>query len=71
MAEMRQVAGVCDDIKTCPKIFKEEEAAVVQGAEVLSGDDAYARLHLAPGETAVRIPAHLILEAADRLREEM
>lgn len=69
MAELRQVAGICDDIKTCPKIFTEEVGfAVIQGDEI--GDAIRGQLYLAPGETAVRIPAHLILDAAKRLMEQ-
>jgi hypothetical protein len=64
---LRQVAGTCDDIETCPKVFDDGEHAVVQGDMV----DAATRghLHLGPGETAVRLPRRLILDAARRLTE--
>lgn len=68
MAKLRQVAGVCDDLKTCPKIWVDEGSAVIQGDEI--NEATSAQLYLAPGETAVRIPTHLILDAAQRLMEE-
>lgn len=68
MAGLRQIAGDCDDIKTCPTIFEDEEEVVVQGDEIDAATRA--QLHLGQGETAVRIPAKLILDAAKRLLEQ-
>lgn len=59
---LNKLAGDCDDLKTCPGIFDEGEHVRVQGPEAVDG------LTLGPGETGVRIPVHLILEAAERLK---
>lgn len=67
MAEMRQVAGTCDDLKTCPKVWDEGVTAVIQGDAVID-DATLSQIHLGPGEIAVRIPAHLIIEAAKHLK---
>lgn len=61
--ELDKLAGDCDDLQTCPAVWAEGDAVRVQGPEDAEG------LPLGAGETGVRIPAHLILEAADRIRE--
>lgn len=61
---LKKLAGDCDDLKTCPGIFDEGEDVRVQGPELVDG------LHLGAGETGVRIPKHLIIEAAKRLLGE-
>lgn len=61
---LKKLAGDCDDLKTCPGIFDEGGHVRVQGPELVEG------LILGPGETGVRIPAHLIIEAAKRLQGE-
>jgi hypothetical protein len=63
---LRQVAGTCDDIETCPKVFDAGEDVVVQGYD-LDGETRR-QLHLPAGEAAVRLPRQLILDAARRLK---
>ncbi len=60
---LEKLAGDCDDLKTCPGVFAEEDFVRVQGPEVADG------LNLGAGETGVRVPAKLILEAARQLME--
>ena len=59
---LKKLAGDCDDLKTCPGIFDEGEDVRVQGPELVAG------LTLGDGETGVRIPKHLIIEAAKRIQ---
>ena len=61
---LKKLAGDCDDLKTCPGIFDEGEHVRVQGPEMADG------LILGADETGVRIPKHLIIEAAKRLMGE-
>lgn len=56
---------------TCPAVFAIDEEpgeAVVQGY-VVTDAEALARLDLPPGETVVRIPRELLIEAAARLAD--
>jgi len=64
---LRQVAGGCDDIQTCPGVFVEGEDVVVQGYVIDA--DTEAQLRFATNESAVRLPRQLILEAAQALTE--
>lgn len=59
---LKKLAGDCDDLKTCPGVFDEGDHVRVQGPELVDG------LHLGVGETGVRIPKHLIIEAAKQLQ---
>jgi len=64
---LRQVAGDCDDIQTCPGVFEEGDDVVVQGYEI--GAETRAQLRLGTDESAVRLPRKLILDAAQRMAE--
>jgi hypothetical protein len=65
---LRQVAGGCDDIQTCPGVFEEGDDVVVQGYEI--GVETRAQLRFGADESAVRLPRKLILDAARRLTED-
>ncbi|WP_203901061.1 hypothetical protein [Virgisporangium aliadipatigenens] len=64
---LRQIAGLCDDVKTCPKIFEDGSDVVVQGYDLDSATEG--QLYLPDGESAVRLPGQLVLDAARRLIE--
>lgn len=54
---------------TCPMVFaidERKDEAVVQGVTVTDAA-VLAQLNLAPGETAVRVPRSLLVDAAARL----
>ncbi len=56
---------------TCPTVFAIDEGkgeAVVQGYTVTDAE-ALAQMSLPPGESAVRVPLRLLLEAAARLED--
>jgi hypothetical protein len=62
---LRKLAGDCSDGVTCPAVYAEdEETVIVQGYEVAS----ITALPPAPdGETRVRLPRAMLLEAAREL----
>ena len=75
MTHLRKLAGdPCDDVVTCPAVYLDDaiqidgDNAIVQGAQILD-DGTLAELRFGPGETAVRLPVKLILDAARRLTE--
>lgn len=66
---LRRVAGGCDDGYTCPAVFVggEQETVVVQGYRV-EDRATLGQLELPDGESAVRIPAAVLIEAARALQ---
>lgn len=75
MAQLRKLAGDCDDVVTCPAVYVDDEvlidgdSAIVQGAHVVD-DSTLAQLNLGPDEVAVRLSARFIIDAARRLTEK-
>ncbi len=60
-----QVAGDCDDGRICPAVYvadDDQDTVVIQGYQV-----ALEQLVPPAGESAVRIPRALLLDAARRL----
>lgn len=75
MPQLRKLAGQdCDDVVSCPAVYVDEgfvihgNDVVVQGDQVVD-DETLDQVNLGPGEVALRLPADLILAAAQRLRE--
>jgi hypothetical protein len=62
---LRKIAGNCSDGVTCPAVWIDDE----EGTVIVQGDqDAGADLAPAPdGETRVRIPRAVLLQAAREL----
>lgn len=63
---MRRIAGSCDAKNECPTAWVDDDGSVVvQGYELT--DDLIRRIAPPPGETALRLPADLLLTAAREL----
>jgi hypothetical protein len=65
---LKLVRGSCEDAGRCPTVYQTERDSVVVQGYALAGEEA--GIDLPDGELLVEIPADLLIEAADQIRQD-
>lgn len=63
-----RVRGVCNDVKTCPTLYRTDRGTVIVQGWNVTDEEALGQLGaLASGESVVEIPVELVAEVLGRV----